>query len=464
MTPACGPFIRPVRTMFLTAVGFFALTCQTLAETSYDLSEPSTDTRVKTVTMQVTIGGQVITSAANRKELTHDHRAVAEYQFRERRLTGAGRDAEAFRSLREFETASMTTSISNRESNRSLPRNRTLVAVQGRRSGMLKYSPQDLLTREELDLLDVPGDPLALVALLPTREVELEEEWEVPDWAVQMLATLEAASTAEITARLVSMSGGQARVEFKGRAEGARLGAVTEITFSGHLLYDLDQKLITAVDLTHAEKGAIGTITPGIDSEVRVLIERSLAARDGALTEEFAESVPLEPPGDRLPLRLDAPSWGLQLFHSRGWHVFHANFDSDPRVVILRLVDEGTLICQCNFSPVADAAPGEHTPLDEYEDSIQQSLGPQFKAIVARDEIPTPDGRKIFRVTTQGKFEIPQGGETKEYPMSWIYYLCVAPSGKQVSFVFAVEPSMKERLAGQDRQIVESLQFAEASP
>ena len=463
MPRAIGDFKSRTGVACLVVLGGLLSADQTLAAEAYTLAEPASDTRVKAVKMQVAIGGKLVTSAGRGKELSHDLNASADYRFRERRLTGAGRDAEAYRSLREFDHASVRTTISKRVTAQTLPPRFSLVAVQGQRSGMLRYSPNDLFTRDSLDLLDVPGDPLAVVALLPTREVEIDEAWDVPDWAVQMLTTLEAASTAKMTAKLTDVSDGTARIEFSGRAEGARLGAVTKVKLSGHLLYDLERNLITSVDLSHDEQGAVGTITPGIDSQVRVISERSLANDPGAVTDELAESISLEPPADRLPLRFDAPPWGLQLVHSRGWHVYLANFDSDPEVVILRLLDEGTLICQCNFSQVSDAAPGEHTPLDEYEDSIRRSLGQQFGAIVARDNIPVPDGRKIFRVTTQGKYELTEGEETKEYPMSWIYYLCVDPSGKQVSFVFAVEPAMKERLAGQDRQIVESLQFTRPS-
>jgi len=456
-----GGFAARTRAVWMAAMGMLTLAGRAHAADAYLLSEPATDTRVRTVTMQVAIGGKVITSAGGGKKLSYDLNASVDYRFRERRLTGAGRDAEAYRCVREYERASVRTTIGKRVSTQSLPPEVALIAVQGQRSGLLKYSPDGLLTRDNVDLLDVPGDPLAVVAVLPPREVEVGEEWDVPDWAVQMLATLEAASTAAMTARLADVSDGTARVEFEGRAEGARLGAVTNVKLSGHLLYDLDENLIRTVDLTHTEKGAVGTVTPGIDSQVRVIVERSLAVSEGPLTDELAESLPLEPPADRLPLRFAAPAWGLQLFHSRGWHIFHANFTEDPQVVILRLLEEGTLVCQCNFSPVPSAAPGEHTPLEEYEESIRQSLGAKFGAIVARDKIPTQDGRQIFRVTTQGKYELPSGEETKEFPMSWIYYLCIDPSGRQVSFVFAVEPAMKDRLAGQDRQIVESLQFVD---
>ncbi len=463
MAAMIGDFVSRARMVCLLGLGGLLFADQTSAAEAYRLAEPPSDARVKSVKMQVAIGGTLVTSAGAGKELSHPLNASADYRFRERRLTGAGRDAEAFRCLREFEHASVRTEISKRLTTQTLPRRLSVIAVQGQRYGMLRYSPDELLTRDYLELIDVPGDPLTIVALLPTREVEVDEEWEVPDWAVQMLTTLEAASTAKMTAKLTDVSDGTARVEFDGLAEGTRLGAVTNVKLSGHLLYDLKRNLIRSVDLSHDEKGTIGPITLGIDSHVHVTIKRSLADSPGALTDKFAASIPLEPPADRLPLRFDASPWGLQLVHSRGWHVYHANFDSKPEVVILRLLDGGGPICQCNFSPVPDAAPGEHTPLDEYEDSIRQSLGQQFGAIVARDSIPTSDGHKIFRVTVQGESESPDGEETKAYPMSWIYYLCAAPSGRQVSFVFAVEPAMRERLAGQDRQMVESLLFTKPS-
>ena len=429
------------------------------AADAYTLEEPATDVRVRHVEMQVIIDGKIVTSAGGGKTVSHDLDAQAAYRFRERRLTGAGRDAEAYRSVREYEQASTRTKISDEVSTLSMPARMRVIVSHGQRSGMERYCPQTLMTRDALDLIDVPGDPLSVLALLPTRQVEVDEEWDIEDWAVQMLSTVDATSKTEMTAKLASVNGDVAKIEFNGSVEGARLGALTNVKLSGHLLFDLEKQMVTSVDLTHSEQGAIGTIAPGIDSEAHVVITRSLASGDGALTGKLAESIPLDPPGDCLPLEFDAGPWGLSLVHGRGWHVFHANFDTDPQVVILRLMDQGTLVCQCNFSPVAKVAPGQTTPVEDYEASIRQSLGSQFGAIVARDRIPAQDDRTIFRVTVEGKYTLPNGEESQEVPMTWLYYLCADPSGRQVSFVFALEPEMRERLAGQDRQIVETLQF-----
>ena len=60
---------------------------------------------------------------------------------------------------------------------------------------------------------------------------------------------------------------------------------MTNIDLSGELHFDLDRNMITFVDLTHAEKAAIGSVTPGIDSKARVTTRRSLASSAGALTD-----------------------------------------------------------------------------------------------------------------------------------------------------------------------------------
>jgi hypothetical protein len=409
--------------------------------------------------MQVAIGGQVKTSSGPGKTVDLELSASASYRFRERRLPGAGRDAAALRSLREFDEARVDTKIGDRSTSLTLPAAMRRIVAQGRREGVLRYSPDVLLTREALDLLETPGDPTAVLALLPARAIELEERYDVPEWAVEMLAAVDAATKAKMTGKLVSVSDEKARIQLNGTLDGARLGASTRITLSGELVFDLTQKLVVELDLTYEEQSAIGTVAPGVDSQVRVVFERMVVPEVGNLTDEALDAVPLEPPADRLALAFVAAPWGLRLAHSRGWHVFHASFDQDPQVAILRLVDQGNLICQCNFAPIATVAAGEHTPLEDYEDSIRRSLGSGFGAIVARERIPAEDGRSIFRVTTEGKYVLSGGEATQPIPMNWIYYLCTHPSGRQVSFVFAVEPGVRERLAGQDVQIVQSLQF-----
>ena len=434
-----------------------------VAADAYSLEEPDTDSRPRMTTIQVAIDGDVVTSSGGGKTLRHDLDASAAYRFTERRLSGAGQDARQFRAVRAFTQAAVRTKISDRLSESSLHPTLRIIAVNGRREGLVRYALNGLLTRDSLDLIDVPGDPLAIVALLPDREVEIGEQWKPAGWAIQMLTAVEAVEESAMTCTLASVEDGLAHVTVSGRVAGVRLGAPSNIDLEGDFEYDIDEKLITTIRLNQTEKAAIGTVTPGIDSQVQVKIERALTESDSGLTDLVLESIPLEPPAERMPLILNAAPWRFRLVHGRNWHVFHASYENTPKVVILRLLEQGSFLCQCNFSPVPSAEPGKHTPLADYEASIQQALGAQFEEFSERGRVPTEDGRKIFRVTALGNYQLPEGDQTKIVPMSWTYYLVAAPSGRQVSFVFAVEPKMREALANRDARLVESLLFDDSA-
>jgi hypothetical protein len=122
-------------------------------------------------------------------------------------------------------------------------------------------------------------------------------------------------------------------------------------------------------------------------------------------------------------------------------------------------MQHGSLVCQCNLSPIPAAAPGQHTPLEQFEADIQQALGDKFKQFKSRDRIPVDDGRTILRLVAEGEMSVDGEQGTVRLPMNWIYYLCADRTGKQMSFVFVVEPAYMELLAGRDLQMVKSLRF-----
>jgi hypothetical protein len=61
------------------------------------------------------------------------------------------------------------------------------------------------------------------------------------------------------------------------------------------------------------------------------------------------------------------------------------------------------------------------------------------------------DDRWLYRVTVRGL--------TRDVPMEWYYYLCAAPDGRQVAFVFALESRLAESFAGRDLELVGSVRF-----
>jgi hypothetical protein len=315
------------------------------------------------------------------------------------------------------------------------------------------------MARESVDLLELPGDPLIMSALLPRSPVTPGAQWKAPEWAAQMLASLEAVDTAELNCRLASATAAAAVIEFNGAVHGQRYGANSDVVITGRMTFDRQAQLIRQATAKYEIKSSVGTINPGIDAIVDVTVERMPAESPGRLTDAVAEAIPLEPPAGDLQLEFSATPWGVTLSFDRKWFVFQALLEGTPQVAILRLMENGSLICQCNLSPIAAAAPGLHTPINQFEADIQAVLGDKFKSFTSREQLPTDDGRTILRLVATGEMTVngEQGAVT--LPMNWIYYLCADRTGKQMSFVFVVEPEYMKLLAGRDLEMVKSVRF-----
>lgn len=423
------------------------------------LQEPESSDRTVQVSVSVTTTGAVFTAGSASKSQKHPLSANARFRFRERRLPPGGRDANALRAIREFEVAQVTTSISDRETQTALPAGHRVFVASGELTGVRSYCPTSMLSRDEADLLELPGEPLALAALLPTEEVEAGAKWKSSDWAVQMLATVEAVQKQEMNCELVSLTGDVASISFIGSVLGQRYGANTDVQITGTMTFDTKQKLITAAQVTYVVKANIGTVTPGIDAKVESVVTRALSSTPGKLTDAIVEATPISPPTGAESLVFDAEPWKVQMVHDRSWHLFQAVFEGTSQVVIFRLMENGSLLCQCNVARIPSAAPGKTASLDQFEADIEASLGKRFKAMRKREQIPSDDGRIIHRVIAEGQTTLLKEKESVEVPMQWNYYIITAPTGEQLSFVFAIEPQLVEQLADRDLQLVKSVRF-----
>lgn len=432
----------------------------TCADVPVKLAESSLEQRTYSTKSQITTTGKVqaATSAGEKEDL--NLKASVTFDFLSRRLPAGGRDAAALREAREFATAQLTTTVSNYETRAELPADRQLIIANGDREGIISYSPQGALTREALDLLEIPGDPLALLALLPATEVRPAEEWTPADWVLQMLTGVEAVETTELKCRLAQATPTIAKVTFQGKIKGQRLGTNTTVGVVGAFLFNLEQQYLSQAKTVYTITSDVGTVNPGLDMQVTTELSRTPSNRSGRLTDEFLASIPLESPSEALGLQYVAAPWGMTLNHDRNWHLFQAVYDASAPVAILRLVELGSLVAQCNFSPAPPAPHGKTTPLEQFEADIEQSLGERFGEIVSREKLPaTADGRQIFRVEVTGNVIIKSAKGRADIPMLWIYYLVADPQGRQASFVFSVEPKLMEQLQGRDRELVASLRF-----
>lgn len=416
-----------------------------LADETYRLVEEPGPT-MYLVSATAHIKGKLLTPVAQGSATEWDLDSKATYEFVERRLAPTGRDAQAFRSVRDYRKADSSTLVGDhRTQSRLDPRSRLIVA-DGRTAGVRFYCPKRQLTRDTLDLLSSPGDPLAAAAMLPTGEVAVGEKWNPDQWVMQMLTDSEAAVKSRLTCELESVKRQQARVSISGHLEGASLGAASLIDVEGHLVFDLTGQYIRHFELKRVEERSAGTVTPGLNVTVSLNWDRQ-RTRDATLPAD--ETIAAEPTDKQLRLEYVTP-WGVRMEHDRGWHVFN---ESD-HASVLRLVREGALVAQCNLARIPRVAPGTFTPPDQFVGDIQRTLGPRISKL--------EPGRVIRRSPTY-VYSVAATGKSGETGMQWLYYLCAAPNGQQVSLVYSVAETELESLGDAPEQMTLGLGFSPAT-
>ncbi|QDT90578.1 hypothetical protein [Gimesia algae] len=418
---------------------------------SYEFREPVQDARTFNVDSTIRVKGQLETAIKTGQARSLELDVDGKFQYLERRLPGTGRDAEAFRSLRYYEAATATIDVQGQKTYARGSDKHRLIVAEGTLEGLSLHAPNSHLLPTELELLNSPGDSLPVLALLPQSDVDVGEVWTPDRWVLQSLTGLEAVLKSELTCQLDSVEDQLATISFTGSIEGATVGAQTTITVKGKLQFRRDHNYISQLELQQTEKRSVGSVSPGMKVTADVNWTRSIATAPGPLTDEILTSIPLETSPEAKYLSFEPP-WNVRLLLPRDWYVFHQT----GQVAVLRLLDKGSLVSQANISKIPTVKPGEHTSEEQFQQDIRSSLGDKLIKILKAENLSTDDGRFIHRVTVAGK--------ANEIPVQWIYYLCAAPSGRQISFVFTVDEKLINELDNRDMDIVLSLKFLDPKP
>jgi hypothetical protein len=450
------PIFRPSRSVTSCVLLCVALASSAAAAEgeSYRLEEPAGRSAVWRVETRLNVRGELRTPEPGGKLRPLPLKVDANLRYLERRLPGAGRDAESLRSLRQYERAEADITVDGDRTASKLSEgdrgigDRVIVA-HGRREGLQFYSPDAHLTTAEIELLHTPGDGLAVLGLLPPRAVEVGDSWTPETWVLQTLTGTEALLKGDMTCRLMSVEDGRASVSFDGQTEGAVDGTTTQITLSGRYVFDLNQKYVRHVELTQTEERTVGPVSPGMQVTASAVVDRAPSPHQGRLTDGRAEAIPLEPTADMLKVSLRTAG-GLTLLHGREWKVFHQS----GRFAVLRWVENGEMIAQCNINVLDATTPGTHITERQFDADIRKALGEQLEKFTAAAPVPTGLGRFIYRVEAVGK--------VKNLDMTWRYYLVANLAGHQAALVFSFETDLAERLGNADRELAESLQFSTA--
>jgi hypothetical protein len=148
-------------------------------------------------------------------------------------------------------------------------------------------------------------------------------------------------------------------------------------------------------------------------------------------------------------LEFRSPSGGFEMLMDRRWHVMIERED----VSVLRRVDRGDLIAQCNISALPQLEKGETFSMVDFQQDVKRALADHFGEFVTASESVTENGLHIMRVVTTGKIS--------ELSIEWVYFHLTDNQGRRASCVYTYESELTDRFGASDQSLLSSFQFVE---
>jgi hypothetical protein len=424
-----------------------------------DLTADDEAGRLAHVSIQLDAGGHNLVRPEKDEKAASDQQSLpmsvaAKLSYDEKRMNSVAPNALPGTPLavRYYDVAEAVIKVGETGRSPRLSDDKRVIVLELGQQRPMSYCPDGPLTREQLDLIDVVGDSYSINRLLPKQPVVEGESWANDASVMGPLLTFDTVAACEVQSVLDEFNANYAKVRLAGDVQGTADGAATEQEVRGVYLFDRKLKRIARLNLAVREKRSIGGATPGVDAVAKVQIKIDPIETSAHLSDEL---VAKSTTAARTPLRdllFESPTLGFRIKHDRQWYVTAERREA----VTFRRVDGSDLIAQCTLTILPPKSAGRQTSLDQFQKDIVFSLGKNFGELVSSRQWQNAAGLYCYVVVARGIVE--------ELPVEWHYYLAAPESGSRVSFAVTIEKPMLDRIAGADRELVESLQLFPAMP
>jgi hypothetical protein len=354
------------------------------------------------------------------------------------------------RAVRAYQQAQATIRLHETELTTKLRPERRLAVLESGYGGNILFSPQGPLTREELDLVEAPAGSLALESLLPLRPTKIGSQWKLSDVTTARLLGLEAINEQDITCTLDSAKDNLAIISLAGKIAGAAGGVSSDIELKGKLNFDLKQQTVTWLTLAYKENRAIGHAQPGFEVTTTLKMVSAPISAVAELSDKALAGLRLNAAAGQTLIELASDLGGFELRHDRRWRVMVERGD----MTVLRFVDRGDLVAQCNIAPRPALAKGEQPSMEIFQAEVQRALGENLEAIFPAAEETSNSSLHVLRVIARGK--------AGDLSIQWAYYDLSDQEGRRASVVITLESSLVERYGTIDRELIENLRFRDS--
>ncbi len=442
-TPVAG-FAGRVALFVSLAAGAAAPAALAGSGPRYELTPPAVAPCQVKVTVQVE--GSLKLLDAKNEQRKIPLKVSGEFLYEERITDPVARQA-----ARYYHTAEANIELEKSSHQPQLASEHRLIGMRLHEGKTRFWSPGGPLSRDEAELIDLQANSVLLVDLLPKEPVQVGDEWKPEAAALAPFLSIDVVNSTEVTCKLAEVKQGRAVVEMSGAVTGAAEGVTTELELSAKYAYHLTERRFTSLAMVVREDREIGPAEPGLELTARLTMVLSPLTTPQKLTEASLAAVQAAS-GEATPLRYESTEQGFRVVLDPRWRTIIDRAE----VAVLRLVDQGDVIAQCNVSALPPLPEGRRLQLEEFQRDIQKALGENFGSFLEASQSVTSGGLRILRVAV--------AGQASELPIHWIYYHASNDDGHRVSYVFTMEADKAERFAGADNQFTASLELFKPTP
>ena len=445
--------IKNVYFSFGIALLFFVLNTtpsSIQADETYDLTHQVKADETLNIKSQVQYVGSVIVDGAGQDE---DARVLpldvrAQFDFDQRISAGSTTSPQA---IRHFDKAYATISAGKGKTESKLDKSNHLVLARLKDTTEGTHQVQiasigGILRQKEYELLKNPGDPLAYANLLDKKNVKVGEKWDLRDEQIIGLLTFNRIVSSSMKMMLKSVENNEAKIYIYGSVKGEVDDVIAEQKVKGIFQLDLNEKRVAALRLSIDEERRTGQVAPGFEGKIKLDTRITPTSENVMMRKERLAEI-YKGKKIKFAFLFDRSDNEFQLKHNTKWRVIA----SEEEAAVLRYIDDGQLIAQCNVVQLPRRPVDKPLELSQFQTEVQKIIAESEARIVNSDQWITSSGYSALHVSVDGT----ESG----IPFMWLYYHVAAQDGRRVTFVYTLEKDSKEYFGSADRKLVDSITF-----
>ncbi len=310
-------------------------------------------------------------------------------------------------------------------------------------------SPQPKLTELEFSLVNVQGNTMLLSQWLQASNKKMDESWTTENDLLADVLTWDLIEDNQIQAKLMGISGQEARIQLSGRAKGIVDGAACEASVQGTCTFNLAEGYVSRIQLKISENRDAGLVAPGF--EANIWLENNIAPTNQTrLTNAALNELKMSPFSRADQFFVDAECGPYEMLYQRHWRLIGNRSDR----VVLRCIRDGIVLAQCDIVPMSNQPADMPVSLEQFKMTVKKAVMNNGGDVIDSKQSPSLSQRKWMRVDATGK--------SNDIPMRWIYCTVTSPDLRRVQLLFTLEEDAYREFVGFEQELIDAIEFQSA--